>query len=104
MGGPEKYCIPWSDPDSGMRMSHALLRRLILVHVLEILLWCASYSMRATARKIEGASQREGVGTAETMNSQVEERMLGGQGQKGQSWGRHGRKTKRRERTKTKGV
>lgn len=59
--------------------------------------------MSAKARKIEGARQREGVGTAETMDSQVEERMLRG-GQKVQSWGRHGRKTKGRERTKTKGV
>lgn len=36
--------------------------------------------MSAKARKREGAHQREGVGTAETMDSQVEERMLRGGG------------------------
>lgn len=43
-------------------------------------MWGASYAMSAKARKIEGARQREGAGTAETMDSQVEERMLRGGG------------------------
>lgn len=39
--------------------------------------------MSAKARKIEGARQREGAGITETMDSQVEERMLrGGRGRK----------------------
>lgn len=87
MDGPEKYCIPWSNPDSGMRMSHVPLCRLIVVHILEILYGMLAIPLSAKARKMEGTRQREGVGIAGTMDSKVEERMLGAERSKlGEAW------------------